>query len=249
MSDYLQQLVTHLSSRYPLLSRAAETELAGRAQAGDTDARALLIYHNVKFGYAIARRYRRHAKGPLELDDLFSTALEALWIAAGFYRPNPTARFVSFAVYYIHQRIHTACAKGSCLPYKAYQFRFSLGKAANRIGSDKLEDVYAALSPALRANYTDMGTIKKIAEREEPASLSAPARGIDPHSAPLIDCGASSEPSPDRALVDPNTTRAARGLVATQSATCCGFARTLRHRCARRRSPNDQDSAGHGNQS
>ena len=62
LEDYLKEI-----SRYPLLARSQEIDLAKRAQAGDAVARELLISSNLRLVVSIARTYRSETLDLLDL--------------------------------------------------------------------------------------------------------------------------------------------------------------------------------------
>src|SRR5438034_7757726 len=69
------QLFLNDASRYPLLTREEEVELAKRIERGDLEAKELLINSNLRLVIKFARRYQGHG---LSLQDLVQEAMLGL---------------------------------------------------------------------------------------------------------------------------------------------------------------------------
>ena len=98
------------ASRYPLLGRAEEIRLAGRAREGDESARRRLIESNLRLVVAIARRYRGHG---LDLMDLVQEGNLGLMAAAERYDRPHELRFSTFAGWHIRRAICRALSTSS----------------------------------------------------------------------------------------------------------------------------------------
>ncbi len=98
------------ASRYPLLGRAEEIRLAGRAQDGDEAARRRLIESNLRLVVAIARRYRGQG---LDLVDLVQEGNLGLMAAAERYDRPHELRFAAFAAWWIRRAICRALSTSS----------------------------------------------------------------------------------------------------------------------------------------
>jgi RNA polymerase primary sigma factor len=91
--------------RTPLLSAAAERELAERVLEGDAEARDELIRANLRLVVSIARRYA--GKG-LCLSDLIEEGNLGLMKAVERFDPSRKVRFSTYATYWIKQAIRLA---------------------------------------------------------------------------------------------------------------------------------------------
>ena len=104
--------------RIPLLSAAEETALGHRIQAGDRRAVLTLVYHNLRWAAAFARRQDPdlwNYEPVWSLADTVQEATVGLWHAAELFNPS-YGRFTTYATYWLRQRVHRA----------RYRFRWSL---------------------------------------------------------------------------------------------------------------------------
>jgi RNA polymerase primary sigma factor len=85
-------------SRFPLLSREAEHELALRARAGDADARQRLVRHNLGVVLAVVRRFRL---GSVRVDDVVQEGNLGLLRALEKFDPDAGTRFATYATWWI----------------------------------------------------------------------------------------------------------------------------------------------------
>jgi RNA polymerase primary sigma factor len=121
----LQQYLNEIAS-IPTLSREDEYELALRAQVGNQDAVQRLIRANLKFVVKIASHYQNRG---LSLSELISEGNMGLIKAIEKFDASKNIKLISYAVWWIKQRILFALAEKSSL------IRMPLGKAntANKI--------------------------------------------------------------------------------------------------------------------
>jgi RNA polymerase sigma-32 factor len=82
----------------PRLSREKESELATRAQAGDTTAAHALVEANLRFVVAVALQYRRYG---IAVWELLAEGNLGLMLAVRKFDPNRGTRFVTYAGYWI----------------------------------------------------------------------------------------------------------------------------------------------------
>ena len=101
---YLEEI-----SRIPLLSREEETLCARKARAGDREARRRLINANLRFVVAIAKRYQRRG---VPIEDLISEGNIGLMNAIERFDADKGYHFISYAVWWIRQRILRAVGDG-----------------------------------------------------------------------------------------------------------------------------------------
>jgi RNA polymerase sigma factor (sigma-70 family) len=96
------QLFLNQASRYPLLTREEEVELAKRIERGDLEAKELLINSNLRLVIKFARRYQGHG---LSLQDLIQEAMLGLIRATEKFDWRRGYKFSTYAVLWIKQAI------------------------------------------------------------------------------------------------------------------------------------------------
>jgi RNA polymerase primary sigma factor len=132
-SDKALQSYLNEISRYKALPRELEQELAVKARNGDQDALNRLTQSNLKFVVKIASRYQNRG---LSLAELISEGNIGLLKAIEKFEPEKDIKLISYAIWWIKQRIMLAISEKNSL------IRVPLGKSsqANRIKaiSDKM---------------------------------------------------------------------------------------------------------------
>lgn len=99
--------------RYRSLGRKEERDLLARFRSGDKGALRILVESNLRFVVAVSRRYQHHG---LTLTDLVGEGNLGLMLAALHFDPTRSCRFITYAVWWIRQRILLALAsQGRCL--------------------------------------------------------------------------------------------------------------------------------------
>lgn len=98
--------------RHPLLPTEEELDVAQRASAGDREAFLKLVNGNLRFVVSVAKQYQN--KG-LSLPDLISEGNEGLLIAAERFDATKGFKFISYAVWWIRQRIMQSLDENSRL--------------------------------------------------------------------------------------------------------------------------------------
>src|SRR6478736_3509763 len=96
------QLFANQASRYPLLTREEEVELAKRIERGDLEAKERLITSTLRLVIKFARRYQGHG---LALQDLVQEAMLGLIRAAEKFDWRRGYKFSTYAVLWIKQAI------------------------------------------------------------------------------------------------------------------------------------------------
>ena len=96
------QVFVNQASRYPLLTREEEVELAKRIERGDLAAKERLINSNLRLVIKFARRYQGHG---LPLQDLVQEAMLGLIRAAEKFDWLRGYKFSTYAVLWIKQAI------------------------------------------------------------------------------------------------------------------------------------------------
>jgi RNA polymerase primary sigma factor len=96
------QLFLNQASRYPLLTREEEVELAQRIEKGDLAAKERMINSNLRLVIKFARRYQGHG---LTMQDLVQEAMLGLIRAAEKFDYRRGYKFSTYAVLWIKQAI------------------------------------------------------------------------------------------------------------------------------------------------
>ncbi|MDI9571549.1 MAG: RNA polymerase sigma factor RpoD/SigA [Candidatus Cloacimonadota bacterium] len=121
LQNYLNEI-----SKFKTLSREEEHDLAIKAKNGDVDAMNKLIQANLKFVVKIASRYQNRG---LSLSELISEGNIGLIKAIEKFDPDKDIKLISYAIWWIKQRIMLAVSEKSSL------IRVPMGKssAAHRV--------------------------------------------------------------------------------------------------------------------
>ena len=125
-SDQALQKYLGEISKYQALSREEEHELGIKARNGDPEAMNRLIKANLKFVVKIAAKYQNRG---LSLSELISEGNIGLIKAIEKFDPDKDIKLISYAIWWIKQRIMLAVSEKSSL------IRVPMGKssAAHRI--------------------------------------------------------------------------------------------------------------------
>ncbi|MCB5234324.1 MAG: RNA polymerase sigma factor RpoD/SigA [Candidatus Cloacimonetes bacterium] len=120
------QLYLNQMAKHPTLSREEEQRLGRLARDGDQEAINTLIQANLKFVVKIASGFQNRG---LTLSELISEGYTGLIAAIQKFDPDKDVKLISYAVWYIKQRIHNAVSNQSSI------IRVPVGKAgeASRI--------------------------------------------------------------------------------------------------------------------
>ncbi len=107
LQSYLNEI-----SKYPTISREEERELAIRAKKGDEKAKNELVKANLKFVVKIASHYQKRG---LSLSELISEGNIGLIKAIEKYDTEKEIKLISYAVWWIKQKILFALAEKTSL--------------------------------------------------------------------------------------------------------------------------------------
>ncbi|HQO17587.1 MAG TPA: RNA polymerase sigma factor RpoD/SigA [Candidatus Cloacimonas sp.] len=121
LQNYLNEI-----SKFKTLSRKEEHDLAIKAKNGDIEAMNKLIQSNLKFVVKIASRYQNRG---LSLSELISEGNIGLIKAIEKFDPDKDIKLISYAIWWIKQRMMLAVSEKSSL------IRVPMGKssAAHRV--------------------------------------------------------------------------------------------------------------------
>lgn len=135
--------------RMPVRTAAAQKDLARvmrdakRPIAERNEARQALINANLRFAFSIAKKYQHRG---LPLEDLVGEANAGLCRAADKYDPDVGVNFISYAVWWIRQALH------SSITTKGRSVRLPLGRAGDL---SKVVKSQGMLRSALRREPTN----------------------------------------------------------------------------------------------
>lgn len=128
LDQYLRDI-----SAYPLISREEEAELARRIRTGDQDALDKLVRSNLRFVVSVAKKYQNQG---VSLSDLINEGNLGLIRAAHKFDETKGIKFISYAVWWIHQAILQALAEQSRIvrvPLNRAGTLHRIGKRANTL--------------------------------------------------------------------------------------------------------------------
>lgn len=189
LQNYLNEI-----SKYKALPRELEHELAIKAGKGDAEALNTLIQANLKFVVKIASRYQNRG---LTLSELISEGNIGLIKAIEKFDPDKDIKLISYAIWWIKQRIMLAISEKNSL------IRVPLGKSsqANKLRaiSDKmygstgkapsdeelslLMDVDPKMIDQLRGNIIDTVSIDEMAMTSGNQEINISENLEDKHTA------------------------------------------------------------------
>jgi RNA polymerase primary sigma factor len=121
--------------RYPLLTRAEETELARRIEQGDLTAKARLINSNLRLVISNARKYQGH---DLPLLDLIQEGILGLIRASEKFDWRKGFKFSTYATFWIRQAIQRALdnrARTIRIPVHLGQRERKIARAQNELSA------------------------------------------------------------------------------------------------------------------
>ena len=123
-------------SDVPLLKPEQEAELAQRIREDDQEALEKLVKANLRFVVSVARQYRNRG---LSLSDLISEGNAGLVRAAKTFDEKKGCKFISYAIWWIRQRILQAIAEQSRivrLPLNRAGTLSRIGKTSGELGHE-----------------------------------------------------------------------------------------------------------------
>jgi RNA polymerase primary sigma factor len=164
----LQQYLKDIS-KIPTLSREEENRLAIKAKNGDKEALNKLIESNLKFVVRVATKYQNRG---LSFNELISEGNQGLIKAIEKFDPDKNIKLISYAVWWIKQRISAAISNNKSM------IIVPLGKnnISNKIKNSR-EQIYqktgnkATEQEISEHSNIDMKTLEKI-QRQIPETIS-----------------------------------------------------------------------------
>jgi RNA polymerase primary sigma factor len=205
------QLLFNQASRYPLLSREEEVELAKRIERGDLEAKERLINSNLRLVIKFARRYQGHG---LSLPDLVQEAMLGLIRAAEKFDWRRGYKFSTYAVLWIKQAIQRGL-DNSGRPVRIPAHVAQRERTVNRVASElsaRLNREPSEEEIAARAKLP-LDEVKAIKDLTRvTTSLDAP---IGDGETPLGELRAEPAASPEDEIVEAHQEEAVSAALAT----------------------------------
>jgi RNA polymerase primary sigma factor len=208
------QLSLNEAGRYPLLTAAQEVELAKRIEAGDKEAKDLLVNSNLRLVVSIAKKYQGHG---LTLLDLIQEGIIGLIRAAEKFDWRKGFKFSTYATWWIRQAVQRGVANKARvirIPVHIVEREQKISRAERDLVA-KLERAPTDEEVAEQAKLPIKQVREVRAAARAVASLDRPVGDDD--SASYGDLFASDERSPDEQVELELTEKALHEAVADLS--------------------------------
>jgi RNA polymerase primary sigma factor len=205
------QLFLNEAGRYPLLTAAQEVELAKRIEAGDKEAKDLLVNSNLRLVVSIAKKYQGHG---LTLLDLIQEGIIGLIRAAEKFDWRKGFKFSTYATWWIRQAVQRGVANKARvirIPVHIVEREQKISRAERELVA-KLERAPTDAEVAEQAKLPIKQVREVRAAARAVASLDRPVGEDD--SASYGDLFASEEKTPDEQVEVELTEQALHDAVA-----------------------------------
>jgi RNA polymerase primary sigma factor len=160
----------------PVLTYAQERDLLKRMRQGDKRAFKDLITANLRFVVSVCRMYRHQG---LPLIDLISEGNLGLIRAAQSFDETRTCRFISYAVWWVRQRIQQALAEQSrniSLPVGKAALLRKMGHVRKKLEQERSREADASeVAEAMSIKEREACNLMRVGRA--PLSLSEPSGG------------------------------------------------------------------------
>ncbi len=190
------------------LSPQEEVVLAQKAKAGDTIAFQKLVTHNLRFVVAMAKKFQGQG---VPFEDMINEGNMGLIRAVNTFDESRGFKFISYAVWWITQRIRTAIQKTGRVVRLPSHITESMGKLYRK--SLELEQEFEREPTTEELAEISDTTIKWIEDLVQ--AYSGPVSLDDSSEAdrPLIEYLISNDPRPEMQLMQDSLKKEIRGLV------------------------------------
>jgi RNA polymerase primary sigma factor len=188
------QLFLNEAGRYPLLTAAQEVEIAKRIEAGDKEAKDLLVNSNLRLVVSIAKKYQGHG---LSLLDLIQEGIIGLIRAAEKFDWRKGFKFSTYATWWIRQAVQRGVANKARtirIPVHIVEREQKISRAERELVA-QLERAPTLEEVATKAKLPLKQVREVRAAARAVASLDKPVGDDD--SASYGDLFASDEAAPD----------------------------------------------------
>jgi RNA polymerase primary sigma factor len=190
------------------LSPQEEVVLAQKAKAGDTDAFQKLVTHNLRFVVAMAKKFQGQG---VPFEDLINEGNLGLIRAVNTFDESRGFKFISYAVWWITQRIRTAIQKTGRVVRLPSHVTESMGKLYRE--SLKLEQEFEREPTTEELAEISDTTIKWIEDLVQAYSGPVSLEDSSEADRPLIEYLISSDPRPEMQLMQDSLKKEISNLV------------------------------------
>jgi RNA polymerase primary sigma factor len=199
MADATLNLYLREINTVDLLGATDEIRLARRVQAGDFEARDLLIRSNLRLVVSIAKKYLNHG---MSFMDLIEEGNMGLIKGVEKFDPNAGCRFSTYATWWIKQSIRRALTNTvKTVRVPSYMMELiNRMRAAQRDLGEKLgrQPTHEELAAALEVPVDNVGGIERAMAAA--AGMAQPIP-IEPDNSSADLVRDTSQPTPDEALL------------------------------------------------
>jgi len=192
------------------LSPQEEISLAQKAKAGDTVAYQKLVTHNLRFVVAMAKKFQGQG---VPFEDLINEGNLGLIRAVRTFDETRGFKFISYAVWWITQRIRTAIQKTGRVVRLPSHITESIGKLYRK--SLELEQEYEREPTTEELAEISDTTIKWIEDLVKAYSGPVSLEDSSIEDRPLIEYLTSSDPRPEMQLMQDSLKNEISNLVKT----------------------------------
>ena len=192
------------------LSPQEEISLAQKAKAGDTVAYQKLVTHNLRFVVAMAKKFQGQG---VPFEDLINEGNLGLIRAVRTFDETRGFKFISYAVWWITQRIRTAIQKTGRVVRLPSHITESIGKLYRK--SLELEQEYEREPSTEELAEISHTTIKWIEDLVKAYSGPVSLEDSSIEDRPLIEYLTSSDPRPEMQLMQDSLKNEISNLVKT----------------------------------
>ncbi len=201
LDQYLRDI-----SKYPLISREDEADLARRIRAGDDDALDKLVRSNLRFVVSVAKKYQNQG---VSLSDLINEGNLGLIRAGHKFDETKGIKFISYAVWWIRQAILQALAEQSRIirvPLNRAGTLHRIGKRASALLQELgREATHAEIAEGMDISEEEVAKTMSISQVH--LSLDAPIMPGEDNR--LLDYLADTvSPTPDEQTIEKALTKA-----------------------------------------
>ena len=201
LDQYLRDI-----SKYPLISREDEADLARRIRTGDGEALDKLVRSNLRFVVSVAKKYQNQG---VSLSDLINEGNLGLIRAGHKFDETKGIKFISYAVWWIRQAILQALAEQSRIvrvPLNRAGTLHRIGKRASALLQELgREATHAEIAEGMDISEEEVAKTMSISQVH--LSLDAPLTPGEDNR--LLDYLADTvSPTPDEQTIEKALTQA-----------------------------------------